>query len=266
MQLVARQSVGSVRRCTQARAAGAKPVVAQRAPVQRKLVVLRATEEAAADAAAEPAAEQQAEATLSPLEQAKLALESETVDKNVLTAALAGLEAEMGRLQSAASAAESRASALEASVASAKDQFIRLTADFDNFRRRTREESAQITDNVRSDVIKELLPLVDNFELARTQVKAETESEQKINNSYQSLYKQMVDLMRSLGVEAVPTTGSPFDPNFHDAIMREPSSSHPDGTVLQEFRKGFQLGGKLIRPAMVKVSFTEDGPANSSEE
>ncbi len=59
--------------------------------------------------------------------------------------------------------------------------------------------------------------------------------------------------MRSLGVDAVPTVGAAFDPNIHDAIMREPSSSHPDGTVLQEFRKGFAIGGKLLRPAMVKV-------------
>ncbi len=65
----------------------------------------------------------------------------------------------------------------------------------------------------------------------------------------------MVDLMRSLGVEAVPTVGAPFDPNVHDAIMREPSNAHPDGTVLMEFRKGFALGGKLLRPAMVKVGW-----------
>ncbi|PNH03123.1 Protein GrpE, partial [Tetrabaena socialis] len=81
-----------------------------------------------------------------------------------------------------------------------------------------------------------------------------------------SLYKQMVELMRSLGVEPVPTTGTPFDPAIHDGIMREPSNEHPDGTVLQEFRKGFAIGGKLLRPAMVKVSYTEDGPIASSEE
>jgi molecular chaperone GrpE len=85
------------------------------------------------------------------------------------------------------------------------------------------------------------------------QVKAETEAEQKINNSYQSLYKQMVDIMRGLGIEAVPTTGSPFDPEVHEAIMREPNDEVADGTVLQEFRKGFRLGSKLLRPAMVKV-------------
>lgn len=69
----------------------------------------------------------------------------------------------------------------------------------------------------------------------------------------QSLYKQMVDIIRALGVEAVPTTGGAFDPMIHDAIMREPSSEHPDGTVLMEFRKGFRLKDKLLRPAMVKV-------------
>ncbi|GFR50453.1 hypothetical protein Agub_g12674 [Astrephomene gubernaculifera] len=264
MQLsAARQSCGTLRRGPQPRAAGVRPVNFARAPVHRQLVVLRAAE--AQEATVETAAPVE-EVTLSPLDRARKALEDETLDKNVLTVCLAELEAEMARLQQESSAATSRAAQLEASVASAKDQYLRLQADFDNFRRRTKEESAQLTDSVRGDVVKELLPLVDNFELARTQVKAETEGEQKINNSYQGLYKQMVDLMRSLGVEAVPTLGAPFDPALHDAIMREPSATHPDGTVLHEFRKGFSIGGKLLRPAMVKVSYTEEGPANSSEE
>lgn len=72
----------------------------------------------------------------------------------------------------------------------------------------------------------------------------------------QSLYKQMVDIIRALGVEAVPTTGTPFDPSIHDGIMREPSSEHPDGTVLMEFRKGFRIKDRLLRPAMVKVRTT----------
>ncbi|GLC67154.1 G1/S-specific cyclin-E1 [Pleodorina starrii] len=259
MQLsAARQSCGARTRAPQPRAAGVRPVHAARVLVNRRRIVSRAAEDAPAEAAEAPA--------LSPLDRAKKALEDGSLDKEELTSCLAGLESEMERLRSAASAADERASALESTVSNMKDQYVRLTADFENFRRRTREENAQLTDNVRGDVIKELLPIVDNFELARTQVKTETEGEAKINNSYQGLYKQMVDMMRSLGVEAVPTTGTPFDPNIHDAIMREPSSSHPDGTVLQEFRKGFSIGGKLVRPAMVKVSYTEEGPANSSEE
>ena len=63
----------------------------------------------------------------------------------------------------------------------------------------------------------------------------------------------MVEIFRTLGVDAVPGVGQPFDPNFHDAVMREQNDDVPDGTVLQEFRKGFRHGDKLLRPAMVKV-------------
>jgi molecular chaperone GrpE len=73
----------------------------------------------------------------------------------------------------------------------------------------------------------------------------------------QGLYKQMVDIMKSLGVDAVDTVGSAFDPEVHEAIMREPNDEVPDGTVIMEFRKGFKMGERMLRPAMVKVSFTE---------
>lgn len=76
----------------------------------------------------------------------------------------------------------------------------------------------------------------------------------------QGLYKQMVDILKGLGVDAVPTVGSPFDPALHDAIMREPNDEVADGTVLQEFRKGFRMGERLLRPAMVKVSCNSKVP------
>lgn len=215
-------------------------------------------EAAEADAAEEPGDE------LTALERARAALDEESMDKDLLVGCMEDLEDEMEDLRAAASGADTRSKTLEASIATAKDQYLRLNADFDNFRRRSKEENAAIADSVKTDVVKDLLPLIDNFELARTNVKAESEAEQKINNSYQSLYKQMVDIIRALGVDAVPTVGTPFDPNLHEAIMREPSTEHPDGTVLQEFRKGFALKDKLLRPAMVKVSFTEDGPTISS--
>lgn len=229
-------------------------------PAARRLVARRAAE-------VQEQAPEVVEEQLTPMERAKKAVASETLDKDVLASCLADLESEMAKMQEASAASDGRVKTLEASTSTAKEQFLRLTADFDNYRRRTGEEKAQIADSARSDVVKDLLPLVDAFELARTQVKAETEGEQRINNSYQGLYKQMVELMRTLGVEAVPTVGTPFDPEIHDAIMRQPDAEHPDGTVLKEFRKGFRLGDKLIRPAMVQVSYTEDaGPIASSEE
>jgi molecular chaperone GrpE len=98
------------------------------------------------------------------------------------------------------------------------------------------------------------------------QVKTATEAEEKINNSYQGLYRQMVDIFRGLGVEAVLTEGQPFDPALHDAIMREETDDVADGTVLQEFRKGFQLSGKLLRPAMVKVAVSSGSSGSSTAE
>ncbi|GAX81060.1 hypothetical protein CEUSTIGMA_g8495.t1 [Chlamydomonas eustigma] len=236
------------------------------------------TEEASANEAADnlssqdsavesPIAEDQSD--LSPMDRAWLALEAENLNRSALESAMSELAAEMARLQDSAAAAETRALTLEATMATAKDQLLRLNADFDNFRRRTRDEKDQLAVSVRGDVVTSLLPVVDNFELARTQVKAESEAEQKINNSYQSLYKQFVDFLRGLGVEAVPTVGTPFDPNLHEAIMKEPNAEVEDGTVLMEFRKGFKIGDKLLRPAMVKVSVNEEGPvvtASSSEE
>lgn len=73
----------------------------------------------------------------------------------------------------------------------------------------------------------------------------------------QGLYKQMVDIMKGLGVDAIDTVGTPFDPEMHEAIMREPNDEVPDGTVIMEFRKGFKMGERMLRPAMVKVSFSE---------
>lgn len=85
-------------------------------------------------------------------------------------------------------------------------------------------------------------------------------------STLQGLYKQMVDIMKGLGVDAVETVGSLFDPELHEAIMREPNDEVPDGTVIMEFRKGFRMGERLLRPAMVKVSFSEAPASVSSAE
>eukprot|EP00879_Flechtneria_rotunda_P000773 GHRR01000894.1.p2 GENE.GHRR01000894.1~~GHRR01000894.1.p2 ORF type:complete len:298 (+),score=138.91 GHRR01000894.1:171-1064(+) len=208
-----------------------------------------------------------AEQQLPVLDRARQALEADPIEKSVMEGLLIELEAEMIELRdqvAAAAGAASKAQALEGSLSATKDQLLRLTADFENFRKRTANEKEELSSRAKGDVIASLLPLVDNFELARTQVKAETEAEQKINTSYQGLYKQMVDVMKGLGVDAVETVGAPFDPEVHEAIMREQNDEVPDGTVLLEFRKGFKMGDRLLRPAMVKVSFTEAAPAETA--
>jgi molecular chaperone GrpE len=190
------------------------------------------------------------------------------VDEDVLTneldATLSDLESEFAGYAQQTAALGTQLASKETAVKSAKEQWIRLNADFDNFRKRSANEKAAALDAAKADVIKQLLPLVDNFELAKGQVKPTNEGEQKIADSYQGLYKQMVEIFRALGVDAVPGVGSPFDPEFHDAIMRQPNNEVPDGTVLQEFRKGFKVGDKLLRAAMVQVSYTDETAEDSS--
>ncbi|XP_073126900.1 uncharacterized protein [Henckelia pumila] len=145
-------------------------------------------------------------------------------------------------------------SALSAEISSGKEKYIRLQADFDNYRKRAEKERLTVRSNAQGEVIESLLPMVDSFERAKQQIKLETEKEKKIDTSYQGIYKQFVEIMRSLRVTAVPTVGKPFDPLMHEAIAREESHEFKEGIVTQEFRRGFLLGDRLLRPAMVKVS------------
>ncbi|KAF8677843.1 hypothetical protein HU200_046435 [Digitaria exilis] len=151
---------------------------------------------------------------------------------------------------------------LDAELATQRERILRISADFDNFRKRTENEKLNMMSNVQGELIESFLPVLDNFERAKTQIKVETEGEVKINNSYQSIYKQFIEILNSLGVEDVETVGKPFDPMLHEAIMREESTEYEEGIILQEFRKGFKLGERLLRPAMVKVS-AGPGPEKS---
>ncbi|KAJ4817908.1 hypothetical protein LUZ62_030474 [Rhynchospora pubera] len=157
-----------------------------------------------------------------------------------------------------------RVDSVTAELSTEHDRLLRISADFDNFRKRTQKEKINLMDNVKGEVIEGLLPVLDNFDRAKVQIKAETEGENKINNSYQSIYKQFLEILTSLGVKDVETVGMPFDPMFHEAIMREESTEYEEGVIIQEFRKGFRLGDRLLRPAMVKVS-AGPGPDKSDD-
>ncbi|GFP87621.1 protein grpe [Phtheirospermum japonicum] len=145
-------------------------------------------------------------------------------------------------------------SALSAEASSGKEKYLRVQADFDNYRKRVEKERLNVRNDAKGEVIESLLPMVDSFERAKQQLKIETEMEKKIDTSYQGIYKQFVEIMRSLRVSAVPTVGKPFDPMMHEAIAREESHEFKEGIIIQEFRRGFYLGDRLLRPAMVKVS------------
>lgn len=100
----------------------------------------------------------------------------------------------------------------------------------------------------------------------RVQIETQTEGEEKINQSYQGLYRNMVDIFKAMGLAAVPTVGAEFDPNLHDAIQREEVTDQPDGVVLEEYRKGFMFEDQLLRAAMVKVAANSSKPPASGTE
>lgn len=176
-------------------------------------------------------------------------------------AALTEIESRFQSVEEERTILAKQVSSLTEDISQGKERFLRLNADFENFRKRSERDRLAVSTNVKGDVVSSLLPMVDNFERAKTQIKIETEGEKKIDDSYQGIYKQFVEIMKGLGVSVVETVGKEFDPNIHEAIMREESSQYAEGIVVEEFRRGFILGEKLLRPAMVKVSAGLVAPA-----
>ena len=143
---------------------------------------------------------------------------------------------------------------MEDQVAAMKDQYLRLNADFDNFRKRTLKEKENLASSAKGDFVKALLPVLDNFDLAEKKIKGSTEGEEKILTGYQNMHKQLMEILSSQGLQVVAGVGEPFDPNDHEAIMREENDEMDEDTIIEEFRKGYKIGSSLIRPSMVKVS------------
>jgi molecular chaperone GrpE len=149
---------------------------------------------------------------------------------------------------------------------SLKSQYARLAADFDNFRKRTTKEKENLEQQAKKNIITELLPVVDNFERARVQIKPTTEGEKTIHNSYQGVYKTLVDCLKKMGVSAMRPEGQEFDPNFHEAMLREPTNEHPEDTVIEQLVRGYTLGEEILRHAMVKVAVPVEPVITSEEE
>jgi molecular chaperone GrpE len=133
-----------------------------------------------------------------------------------------------------------------------KDRWMRKTAEFDNYRRRIERERREQADVAVADLLESLLPVVDDFDRALT-VEAGPEAE-AYRTGVELIHAKLLDLLKKRGVRAIDTVGADFDPNIHQAVMHEVSPDHRDGEVIAELRRGYMLGDKLLRPAMVKVA------------
>jgi molecular chaperone GrpE len=147
---------------------------------------------------------------------------------------------------------------LKASLEERTSQYVRMGADFENFRKRTLKEKEDLEQKIKQNTLQEILPVVDNFERARAQLKPQTDAEMNLHKSYQGVYKQLVDCLKRLGVSAMRPEGKEFDPNLHEAVMREPTSEYPEGTVIEELVRGYYLGDRVLRHALVKVATTPE--------
>lgn len=155
---------------------------------------------------------------------------------------------------------------LRAQLDDRQSQFVRMAADFENFRRRTQKEREDLELQIKCATVIELLPVVDNFERARSQIKPQSEEAMSIHKSYQGVYKDLVDRLKRLGVAQMRSEGSEFDPNLHEAVMREPTAEYEEGIVIEELVRGYTLDERVLRHAMVKVAAPpEDGDDNTAE-
>ncbi|KAL5704231.1 hypothetical protein ACHQM5_022684 [Ranunculus cassubicifolius] len=169
-------------------------------------------------------------------------------------AVVSEIEATICVLENETNALGQKVESLIEDIASQKEKFIFVQADLENFRKKFDKDRLRLTSRTQKDVLASLLPIVDSFEGTKQQIAPETEMAKKIDTSYQGIYKQFVEILRSLNVSIVQTVGKPFDPSVHEAIAREESQVVKDGVVIREVRRGFILGDQILRPAGVIVS------------
>lgn len=136
------------------------------------------------------------------------------------------------------------------------NQYIRLAADFENYRKRQENERENLIKYGAMDTLKKLLEVLDNFDRGEKALK-NVEDCQIVKDSFNKVHKQTMDVLTKLGLEVIETEGKEFDPNFHEAVMQTPTSEHPDNTIVNELQKGYKLGDKVLRPSLVNVAVAE---------
>lgn len=142
---------------------------------------------------------------------------------------------------------------LEGKVEEADNRYLRLQADFDNFRRRSRIELEASAKYRAQSIITDLLPAIDNFERA---MKMEVDNEQakSLMQGVEMVYRSLLDALKNEGVEVIESVGNEFDPHLHQAVMQAEDENYGPNIVVEEFQKGYKLKDRVIRPAMVKVN------------
>lgn len=133
-----------------------------------------------------------------------------------------------------------------------QDRLLRTAAEFDNYRKRMDRERRELAEYTAGEVVSDLLPIVDNLERALQA----TSADDPLRKGVELIHRQMLDLLRKRGVKPIEALGADFDPNFHQAVIHEESTEHREGEVMAELQRGYVVGDRLLRAAMVKVAKT----------
>ena len=135
---------------------------------------------------------------------------------------------------------------------SLQDRLLRTAAEFDNYRKRMDRDRRELAEYTAGEVMTELLPIIDNLERA---LQAASQDD-PLRKGVELIHRQMLDILRKRGVKPIEALGTDFDPNFHQAVIHEASAVHREGEVMEELQRGYVVGDRLLRPAMVKVAKT----------
>lgn len=136
------------------------------------------------------------------------------------------------------------------------NQYLRLAADFDNFRKRQEAERENLLKYGLENAMKKMLDVLDNFDRGEKALE-KVEDCQQVKDSFNLVHKQTLEVMTKLGLELIEAENQEFDPNFHEAVMRTPTEEHPENTVISVLQKGYKIGDKVLRPALVNVAASD---------
>ena len=145
---------------------------------------------------------------------------------------------------------------LQAKYDELNNQYIRLAADFDNYRKRQAQERESLLKYGAESTIKKLLEVLDNFERGAKSNES-VEDCDKVKDSFNLMHKQLLDVLTKSGLEIIEAEGKEFDPTFHEAVMQTPTTDYPEHTVIAELQKGYKMGDRVLRPALVNVATAE---------
>jgi molecular chaperone GrpE len=158
---------------------------------------------------------------------------------------------------------ESKIAELESSLAEAKDRYLRTAADFDNFKKRSRQQQLETIQHAAADLIARLLPALDDLHKALDHKPAGVD--ESWAKGLELSVRKLEEALSAHGLEPIHAVGVPFDPTLHEAIGYEESAEHPEDTVTSELRRGYRIRVRVVRPALVKVARPPALPASDRE-